>query len=145
MEHCHQQQQSNHDDDDDDDPAHPDRTALEIATTLHNIGNIHQQMNDDLSMAIQYFGQCKVLQEQIYGTCYHVDIARTCIAIGHTYAMARAYIDAREAYIDALSIFETMGWSKDHPEYANTWTDRLLLCREDNVRSGSNVNEWDRP
>jgi hypothetical protein len=85
-------------------------------------------MNEDLSIAIQYFGQCKVLQEQINGTCNHVDTVLTRSAIGHTYSIARAYIDAREAYIDALSIFETMGWSKDHPEYANTWTDRLL-CR----------------
>jgi hypothetical protein len=110
---------------------------------IHHIQIVRlQQMNEDLSIAIQYFGQCKVLQEQINGTCNHVDTVRTRIAIGHTYSMARAYIDAREVYIDALSIFETMGWSKDHPEYANTWTDRLV-CMEDNVRSGSRVHEWD--
>lgn len=93
----------------------------EVATTLHNIGNIYQQMNE-LTFAIQYFVQCKRLQEEIVPTP-HMDIARTCIAIGHTYCLALAYDDAREAFGDALTIFEELKLPLDHPEYAATRAD----------------------
>jgi tetratricopeptide (TPR) repeat protein len=93
----------------------------EVATTLHNIGNIYQQMNE-LTIAIQYFVQCKRLQEEMVPTP-HMDVARTCIAIGHTYCLALAYDDAREAFGDAVAIFEELRLPLDHPEYAATLAD----------------------
>lgn len=93
----------------------------EVATTLHNIGNIYQQMNE-LTISIQYFVQCKRLQEEMVPTP-RMDVARTCIAIGHTYCLAQAFGDAREAYGDALAIFQEMGLPLDHPEYAATRAD----------------------
>jgi tetratricopeptide (TPR) repeat protein len=93
----------------------------EVATTLHNIGNIYQQMNE-LTVAIQYFVQCKRLQEEMV-PMPHMDIARTCIAIGHTYCLAQAFVDAREAFGDAMAIFEELRLPLDHPEYAATRAD----------------------
>jgi tetratricopeptide (TPR) repeat protein len=93
----------------------------EVAITLHNIGNIYQQMNE-LTIAIQYFVQCKRLQEEMIPTP-HMDVARTCISIGHTYCSAQAYDDAREAYGDALAIFQEMEIPWEHPEYAATRAD----------------------
>jgi tetratricopeptide (TPR) repeat protein len=84
---------------------------MDVATTLHNIGNIYQQQNQ-FSVAIQYYVQCKVLQEDMILdgiNSNQIEIARTCIAIGHTYAMAQAYSDAYEAYYDAITIFHKAG------------------------------------
>lgn len=90
-------------------------THPQVAATLHNIGNVHQQTGD-YEAAIRYFCQCKILQETIYGCSDHVEVARACVAIGHTYFQADALVDAREAYMDALSIFHRVGLSNADSE-----------------------------
>lgn len=81
----------------------------EVAATIHNIGNVLQQ-SGDLESAITYFCEAKRLQELLLGPD-HVQVARACIAMGHTYAQAGELLDAREAYLDALSTFERSGLS----------------------------------
>lgn len=127
-----------------------------IAATLHNMGNIYQQQ-------YQYYQQQQLQHEQNendiethYNNFYyndsitsaihcftesqnnHPEVARSFVAIGHTYAAVVAaatsssitndsrYHDdeelkeinaaAKQAYIDALCIFETIGFTIHHPE-----------------------------
>jgi tetratricopeptide (TPR) repeat protein len=95
---------------------------VQVAATLHNMGNVYQQTGD-LESAIQYFCQCKLLQEAIFGTSDHVEVARSCIAMGHTYFQGDALLDAREAYLDALSIFHRVGLPDSDPEVQSTLCD----------------------
>jgi tetratricopeptide (TPR) repeat protein len=94
----------------------------EVAATLHNIGNIYQ-LHGDFEAAIHYFCQCKLLQENIFGSSDNVEVARACIAMGHTYFRAEAFLDAREAYTDALLIFQHIGLPDDDPEVQATIDD----------------------
>jgi tetratricopeptide (TPR) repeat protein len=94
----------------------------QVAATLHNIGNVYQQTGD-LESAIQYFCQCKVLQETIFGGSDHVEVARSCVALGHTYFQGDALLDAREAYMDALAIFNRVGLPRNNPEVQTTLLD----------------------
>ncbi len=100
---------------------HLGREHEEVATTLHNIGNIFQQGND-LEAAVKCFCESKQLHEKLLGP-NHVQVARACVAMGHTYYQAREYKDAREAYLDALIIFERSGLSKGDIEVQNTLGD----------------------
>ena len=94
----------------------------EIAATLHNLGNVFQQAGDFLR-AIDYFGECRYYQELWHGTVTHVEVARACLAMGHTYHQAGEFHDAQAAYHDALQIFAQVGLSKDDPEVRATWED----------------------
>jgi tetratricopeptide (TPR) repeat protein len=86
---------------------------MDIAVSLRTIGNIYQKQNQ-LSMAIQFYIKCKLLQEELLPTrTIMIDMARTCIAIGHSYAMGQAYSDAYEAYHDAITIFHQLGISTE--------------------------------
>jgi Tetratricopeptide repeat len=87
----------------------------EVAATLHNLGNIYQQ-EGNYEAAIEYFLQCKSLQEAMLGGSDHIEIARACIAIGHTYYQAEVFDDARAAYMDALYIFHRVGLNEHDPE-----------------------------
>lgn len=98
----------------------------EVAATLHNIGNVYQQ-NGELEAALQCFFECKVQQEHIMGSSQHAEVARACIAIGHCYYEADAYVDAREAYMDALTIFRSIGFPEDDSEITTTLEDILDL------------------
>jgi len=100
---------------------HLGREHEEVATTLHNIGNIFQQGND-LEAAVKCFCESKQLHEKLLGP-NHVQVARACVAMGHTYYQAGEYKDAREAYLDALIIFERSGLSKGDIEVQNTLGD----------------------
>jgi hypothetical protein len=52
-----------------------------------------------------------------------VEVARSCIAIGHTYFQGDALLDAREAYLDALSIFQRVRLPDSDPEVQSTLCD----------------------
>lgn len=104
----------------------------EVAATLHNIGNVLHQAGD-LEAAIQCFCETKLLQEHLLGPD-HVQVARACIAMGHIYYQAEEYKDAREAYLDALSIFERAGVPLTDVEVRSTRADieqidRVLFSR----------------
>ena len=98
----------------------------QVAATMHNIGNVHQQ-NGELEAALQCFCECKLQQEQILGSSNHAEVARACIAIGHCYYEADAFVDAREAYLDALSIFRSVGLPEAHSEVITTVEDIFEL------------------
>ena len=95
---------------------------VDIATSLYVIGDVYQTQNQ-LSMALQFFIQCKLLQEELIGIIPRIEMARTCIAIGHTYAIGQSYSDAYEAYQDAMMIFHQWGIviasSTDHQSMNN--------------------------
>jgi len=102
----------------------------EIAATLHNLGNVYQQ-DGDYRQAIYYFGECRQWQERLHGTVHHVEVARACLAMGHTYHQAGAFGDARAAYHDALQIFAHLGLPEDDPEVAATLEDVKELVEEE--------------
>jgi tetratricopeptide (TPR) repeat protein len=85
---------------------------MNIASSLRTIGNIYQKQNH-LSLAIQFYIKCKLVQEQLIPTnTTLIDMARTCNVIGHTYAMGQVYSDAYEAYHDAVMIFQQL-WNRN--------------------------------
>jgi tetratricopeptide (TPR) repeat protein len=90
------------------------REHVEVAATLHNIGNVLHAAQD-CAGAIQCFWDAKLLQEQLLGP-NHVQVARACVAIANVYYEAQQFEDAREAYYDALQIFTNAGLSDRHPE-----------------------------
>jgi len=95
----------------------------EVAATLHNLGNVFQQAGD-YAQAIHYFGACRHMQECIAGTVDHLEVARACLAMGHTYYQAGGCgEDARAAYADALQIFHRVGLPADDPEVLTTLDD----------------------
>jgi tetratricopeptide (TPR) repeat protein len=94
----------------------------EVAATLHNTGNVYQQAGD-LASALQCFCECKTIQEQIHKGLDHAEVARACIAIGHCYWEAESALDAREAYMDALAIFQRIGRPENDPEVQTTVDD----------------------
>jgi tetratricopeptide (TPR) repeat protein len=111
---------------------HYGKEHSEVAATLHNIGNVLHQAGD-LEAAIQCFCETKLLQEHLLGPD-HVQVARACIAMGHIYYQAEEYKDAREAYLDALSIFERAGVPLTDVEVRSTRADikqidRVLFSR----------------
>lgn len=93
---------------------HGTREHVEVAATLHNIGNVLHAAQD-CAGAIQCFWDAKLLQEQLLGP-HHVQVARACVAIANVYYEAQQYEDAREAYCDALQVFTEAGLSEGHPE-----------------------------
>lgn len=106
---------------------HFGRQHTEVAATLHNMGNVLQQ-GGDLEGAIECFHETKVLHEQLLGP-KNVQVARSCIAMGHTYYQAHAYRDAREAYLDAILIFESAGLGTNNIEVQNALADIQELDR----------------
>jgi len=90
------------------------REHVEIAATLHNIGNVLHAARD-CAGAIQCFWDAKLLQEQLLGV-NHIQVARSCVAIGNVYYEEHQYEDAREAYLDALQIFANASLPQTHPE-----------------------------
>lgn len=90
------------------------REHVEVAATLHNIGNVLHAAQD-CAGAIQCFWDAKLLQEQLLGP-NHVQVARACVAIANVYYEAQQYEDAREAYYDAIQVFLNAGLSDRHPE-----------------------------
>jgi Tetratricopeptide repeat len=92
-----------------------------VAATLHNIGNVLHAARD-YAGAIQCFWDAKLLQEQLLGP-NHIQVARACVAIANVYNEAFQYLDAREAYLDALKVFASAGLPDDHPEVAGVRVD----------------------
>jgi tetratricopeptide (TPR) repeat protein len=84
----------------------------EVAAVVHNLGNVLQQA-EDLGAALQCYTESRLIHQQGDDL---VLIARDCIAIGHTYSQARALVDAREAYVDALCYFEESGLAQTDAE-----------------------------
>ena len=86
----------------------------EVAATLHNIGNVHQQSGNFLQ-AVEFFGLSKQIQETNLGK-NHVQVARASIAIGHAYFQAGEWVKSREAYNEGLDILRLAGISEEDDE-----------------------------
>ena len=87
-------------------------THTQVAATIHNLANVHHQAGD-YQGAIELFSKCKLLQQDIHQTPMNEQVARACIAMGHVYYEACHYQDAKEAYEDALEIYEQLGIKND--------------------------------
>ena len=87
---------------------------MDIASSFRTIGDMYQKQNE-LSLAIQFYIKCKLLQEELLlpTPTTMIDMARTCVAIGHSFAMGQAYSDAYEAYHDAIAIYHQLGTSSE--------------------------------
>lgn len=90
------------------------RDRNEVATTLHNIGNVHQQANN-LDAAIACFQEAQTIQVRLLGE-HHEQVARSFAAIGNAQYQAKAYEGALQSYWDALTIFEKAGLPKTDEE-----------------------------
>ena len=77
-------------------PHHP-----QVISTLHNLANVHHQVGN-LQLALQVFGRAKELSLNNP----HDQTARICTAMGHVYYQAQQWIDARDAYQDALQLYK---------------------------------------
>jgi tetratricopeptide (TPR) repeat protein len=95
--------------------------SAEVAATLHNMGNVLQQ-SGNLEAAVECFCETKKIQEHVFGPD-DVQVARACVAMGHTYYQAMEYGDAREAYGDALAIFQSVGLDETNLEVKNVMSD----------------------
>jgi tetratricopeptide (TPR) repeat protein len=95
--------------------------SAEVAATLHNMGNVLQQAGN-LEAAVECFCETKKIQEHVFGPT-DVQVARACVAMGHTYFQATEYADAREAYGDALAIFQSVGLNEANLEMQNVMAD----------------------
>ncbi|CAB9503230.1 Tetratricopeptide repeat protein [Seminavis robusta] len=117
------------------------REHVEVATTLHNIGNVLHAAQD-WSGAIQCFWDAKLLQEQLLGP-NHIQVARACVAIANVYNEALQYQDAMEAYTDALQIFHKAGLGDDNPEVTSVQQDLLDVERRFSAHQQSMAyNNW---
>ena len=102
----------------------------QVAATYHNLGNIYQQ-GGRLEEAVNCFLEAKRLQEQLVGP-YNVEVGRAYVSMGHTYYQASQHKDAREAYCDALYVFQHSGIPKSNMEVRNVMAniqelDHLLI------------------
>jgi tetratricopeptide (TPR) repeat protein len=85
------------------------------------MGNVLQQAGN-LEAAVECFCETKKIQEHVFGPT-DVQVARACVAMGHTYFQATEYADAREAYGDALAIFQSVGLNEANLEMQNVMAD----------------------
>ena len=76
----------------------------EVAATLHNLANVHQQ-SGDLQTALEYFCESMQLLEKIFGK-NHAHVARAHVAIAHLQYEANELFRARRAYQTGLNIME---------------------------------------
>lgn len=91
--------------------SHLGKTNSQVASTLHNIANVHQQQGN-LTLALQVFGKAKNLLLQLSNNNNSDDeheqnmllAARICTAIGHVYYQAQQWVDSKDAYQDALNV-----------------------------------------
>lgn len=79
----------------------------EIATTLHNIGNVYQQAGE-FGKAEEYFVESRDMQIKVLGRD-HIHVARTLAALGNVRYQANRIPEARKAYWEALTIFQHVG------------------------------------
>ncbi|GKY90401.1 hypothetical protein MPSEU_000014000 [Mayamaea pseudoterrestris] len=93
---------------------HFGRVNSQVAATYHNLGNVFVQ-GGRLEEAVTCFYESKQLQEKLVGP-HHVEVARSYVSMGHTYAQANQLQDAREAYGDALYVFQRSGLLPDNLE-----------------------------
>jgi tetratricopeptide (TPR) repeat protein len=112
---------------------HFGRENSQVATTYHNLGNVYQQAGH-LEKAVTCFHESKKLQEKLVGL-YHVEVARCYVSMGNTYAQANQFRDAREAYCDALYVFQRSGLLHNNLEVQTVvgdirQLDSLLLQQE---------------
>ena len=103
-----------------------------IISTYHNIANVHQQKGD-YGKALEVFGHAKSLcyDDETGGylpdgnsssssssssssvTSSMVSMARICSAMGHVYYQAEQWIDARDAYWDAVQVYDQLKKDQD--------------------------------
>jgi len=91
-----------------------------IISTYHNIANVHQQ-SGDYNKALAIFGLAKALCYEEEGGRERddypsmVSMARLCTAMGHVYYQAEQWVDARDAYYDAIWVYQQIVREhKDH-------------------------------
>jgi tetratricopeptide (TPR) repeat protein len=80
-----------------------------IISTLHNIANVHQQAGQ-LDDALQVLGQARDLAQERFSNTTSISrtmttlipTARLCVAMGHVYSQVEQWVDARDAYLDAI-------------------------------------------
>ena len=87
-------------------PSHP-----QVIGTYHNIANVHQQARE-YDLALQVFIKakeaCRCAASSENTTSAGVQIlqmARICAAMGHLYNQVGQWVDARDAYQDALELY----------------------------------------
>jgi tetratricopeptide (TPR) repeat protein len=95
------------------------KTTSVIISTYHNIANVHQQAGD-YNKALAIFGIAKAL-------CYEggdakdypsmVSMARLCTAMGHVYYQAEQWVDARDAYYDAVWVYQQIVVVAEHKHH----------------------------
>lgn len=105
---------------------------LEIAATLHNIGNVFQQMKD-YDGALRCFEETKRAQVAILSE-HDVLVARTENAIGHLNYECNRFEEALDAYESARDIFQLAGFSEGNAEF-----DSVLLDVEDAKEAIANI------
>ena len=89
----------------------------EVAATIHNIGNVHQQ-SGNFPKAVECFALSKQLQESSLGK-NHIQVARASIAIGHAYFQAGEWKHSQSAYNEAMESFRGAGVAEDDDEMLN--------------------------
>lgn len=121
-----------------------DKSYDPILSTLHNMANVHQQAGD-LQQALQVFGQARDL-----GRLHpnNIPMARICVAMGHVYYEAEQWIDARDAYLDAVQLYRIerrlLQQQLKQTIDDDILTAAILTCQQELADVERDVDELDR-
>lgn len=117
-----------------------------ILSTLHNMANVHQQAGD-LQQALHVFGQARELGSR---QTNNMSMARICVAMGHVYYQAEHWIDARDAYLDAVQLYraerrlQQQQVKQTQTQDDDMLTAAILTCQQELADVERDIHDLDR-
>jgi tetratricopeptide (TPR) repeat protein len=134
----------------------------QVLSTLHNLANVHQQAGQ-LQTALTVFNKAKELGKlgtEVSGTTCTcttctctctcstqqqdlVQMARICTAMGHVYYQAEQWLDARDAYQDALETYLD-AFSSSSSSSNNNNPNNGFMCKQELINLQRDIFELDQ-
>jgi tetratricopeptide (TPR) repeat protein len=102
-----------------------------MANVLHQVGN--------LQAALEVFGQAKALHPNATDP---IQTARICTAMGHVYYQAKQWVDARDAFQDALEHYSTTTTASQNNASKKTMQ-VVVMCQQESLDLKRDIDELD--